>query len=269
MRTRHVTVGVDGTITAVRALDRAADEAALRGVGLEIVHVVADLDEAGPVLASAAARVRARRPGTAVTTVPVQGHSAGALAERGRRAALTVVGCRDLGGILGAVVGSVSARLAAHAPGPLLVVRGDSPMNSHDEIILALDDATDAGTAAYAFQEAELRRARLRIPPFTRHQPLLPMASHRADGRSTARPAWVAALADLGERHPTVRADAPQPGSAPVRALVDATRTADLVVVAAGPTTHGPGRHLGPVARELLHRSHCPVLIVPAGQETA
>ncbi|WP_306610669.1 universal stress protein [Streptomyces lunaelactis] len=70
MTTRHVTVGVDGSLVAVRALDRACEEAALRGAVLDIVYAVPDLEEAGPVLASAAARVRDRHPGLRSRPVP-------------------------------------------------------------------------------------------------------------------------------------------------------------------------------------------------------
>ncbi|MEU9877946.1 universal stress protein [Streptomyces phaeochromogenes] len=276
MTTRHVIVGVDGSVVAVRALDLAADEAALRATTLEIVYAVPDLDEAGPVLASAASRVRYRHPRLPVVTVPAEGHSATVLAERGRRAALTVVGCRSLGGFAGTVFGSVSRRLAAHAPGPLLVVRGDSPPHLHNEVLLVLDDADDADTAASAFQEAELRGASLRIfrPSADRHpvqvQVPIPMrAPHR-------RSEWTASYlpagdppAALGARHSLVRVGSRDAAAASTRTLLEATRTADLVVTARRPERSGHGRHLGSLTRTLLHRAHCPVLLVPAGQESA
>ncbi|WUU80967.1 universal stress protein [Streptomyces cellulosae] len=62
MTNRHVVVGVDGSLTAVRALDRAAVETLHRGTALRIVYAVADRDEAGPVPASAVARVHERHP---------------------------------------------------------------------------------------------------------------------------------------------------------------------------------------------------------------
>ncbi|MFI6495567.1 universal stress protein [Streptomyces sp. NPDC050564] len=94
MTTRHVTVGVDGSLIAVRALDRAAEEAVLRGAVLDVVYAVPDLDEAGPVLASATARVNERYPGLPVTASAFEGGSVQALARHGRDAALTVVGTR-------------------------------------------------------------------------------------------------------------------------------------------------------------------------------
>ncbi|MGC0336771.1 hypothetical protein RKD20_001805 [Streptomyces sp. SLBN-8D4] len=73
MTDRHVTVGVDGSLVAVRALDWAAEEAVRRGTALRIVYAVADRDEAGPILASAAARVHERHPGLPVETRAAEG----------------------------------------------------------------------------------------------------------------------------------------------------------------------------------------------------
>ena len=74
MTIRGITVGVDGSLSCVRALDHAADAATRRATTLQIVYAVPDLDEAGPVLASAAPRVRARHPRLPMTTVPAEGH---------------------------------------------------------------------------------------------------------------------------------------------------------------------------------------------------
>jgi len=264
MTTAQVTVGVDGSLVAVRALDRAADEAALRGTGLEIVYAVPDVDMAGPVLSSAAARVHARLPALPITTVPVAGHSAAALTQRGRNAALTVVGSRGLGGITGAVFGSVSVRLAARARGPLLVVRGSRPPYPYGEVLLATHN--DADAAACAFQEAERRHARL-------HVLSVAPRPHPVATRVMLGGWWPAILSpaeDLARQHE--RREAPArfddrtlaPRFDGVPALLDATRTADVVVIASRQGNGGGfGRSLSPLARTLLHRAHCPVLVVP------
>ncbi|MCR3729682.1 nucleotide-binding universal stress UspA family protein [Streptomyces umbrinus] len=270
MTARHVVVGVDGSVIAVRALDLAADEAALRATTLEVVYAVSDLDEAGPVLASAASRVGHRHPGLPVVTVPVEGHSAAVLAEHGREAALTVVGCRSLGGLAGTVFGSVSRRLAAHAPGPLLVVRGDSPPHLHNEVLLVLDEEEDADTAVFAFQEAELRGAALRILRSSADRHPVPVAVPMPHRRSESTASYLPAgdpSADLGERHPPVRTGSQDAAS--TQTLLEATRTADLVVTSCRPRRSGHGRQLGSLTRTLLHRAHCPVLVLPAGPESA
>ncbi|WP_178970216.1 universal stress protein, partial [Streptomyces acidiscabies] len=47
MTRQNVVVGVDGSPGAVRALDRAAEEAVRRGTALRVVYAVRDRDEAG------------------------------------------------------------------------------------------------------------------------------------------------------------------------------------------------------------------------------
>jgi len=268
MTTRHVVVGVDGSVTAVRALDLAADEAALRATALEIVYAVPDLDEAWPVLASAASRVAYRHPGLAVVTVPVEGHSAAVLAERGREASLTVVGRRSLGGFASMVFGSVSRRLAAHTHGPLLIVRGDSPPHLHHAVLLVLDAAADdADTTAYATQEAELRSAALRVlrPSAHRQAASAPVALRRSEATA---PQVLAGdgVVGRGEWRPPVLRETQDAAHAATPTLLEATRAADLVVIGCRPVPGGHRRPLGSVARTLLHRAHCPVLLVPAGQ---
>jgi len=266
MTMRHIIVGVDGSVISVRALDLAADEAALHATALEIVYAVPDLDEAGPVLASAASRVGHRHPRLPVVTVPVEGHSAAVLAERGRGAALTVVGCRSLGGFAGTVFGSVSRRLAAHAHGPLLVVRGDSPPHLHNEVLLVLDAENDADTAVYAIQEAELRNAGLRILRSLAHRHLAPPpVAHRRSAGTASHLSAGDVLVEPRERRPLVGPETEDAAPSSTRTLLEATRTADLVVVGCRPDRGGRGRQLGFVARTLMHRAHCPVLIVPGG----
>ncbi|MDX3748223.1 universal stress protein [Streptomyces sp. AK08-02] len=266
MTTRHVVVGVDSSVAAVRALDLAADEAALRTTTLEIVYAVPGFDEAWPVLASAASRVAYRHPGLPVVTLPAEGHPAAVLAERGREAALTVVGRRSPGELAGAVLHSVSRSLAAH--GPLLVVRGDSPPHLHNEVLLVLD--ADADMAAYAIHEAGLRSAELRIIRAPAHR--YPASAPVPRRRSEAATAHVVPAGDVlvgqGERCPRVRRVTQDAGPASMQALLEATRTSDLVVIGCRPGPGGHGRHLGSVARTLLNRAHCPVLMVTTGQES-
>ncbi|NUP40414.1 MAG: universal stress protein, partial [Streptomyces sp.] len=142
MTAQYVAVGVDGTLTAVRALDWAAQEAVRRHAALRVVHAVRDQDEAGPILASAAARIHSHHPGLQVETASRVGGAAEALVRESDGAALTVVGNRGLGGVTGLLFGSVSLRLAAQIRSPLLVVRGDHRCDDGREVLLGL--ASDA-----------------------------------------------------------------------------------------------------------------------------
>ncbi|MFI6559383.1 universal stress protein [Streptomyces sp. NPDC050534] len=276
MTSQHVAVGVDGSLTAVRALDWAAQEAVHRGVGLRIVHAVADLDEAGPVLASAVSRIDAHHPELPVTAEPVEGGAVEVLLRESKDAVLTVVGNRGLGGITGTLFGSVSLRLAAHAHGPVLVVRGDHRCDGDREVLLGLGGDADADAAAYAFQEAERRGVRLRVLHSWSHRhvgvelpSVIPATSPgqrelaRRDAAEEAVPRF--SMADLRERHPGVGVESHTVRMAPGHALLEASGEAGIVVI--GVHRHAD-RHVtrpGSVVHTLLHRSHCPVAIVPTG----
>ena len=273
----YVVVGVDGSVIAVRALDWAAEEAARRGTGLHIVYAVPDRDEAGPVLASAVSRMRAHHPDLPVVTTAAEDGAVRALARASEGAALTVVGTRGRGGLTGTLFGSVSLRLAARTRGPLLVVRGDHRCDGGREVLLGLESAADADAACYAFQEAERRDVRLRILHSRTHRnvtpelpSLVPATSPgqrelaRRDAAEEAVPRFD--VAQLRERYPEVGVETRTVRTGPSRALLDATSEAAVVVIGARRRTTGPGPHLGPVAHTLLHRSHCPVVVVPTDE---
>ncbi|WP_329326621.1 universal stress protein [Streptomyces sp. NBC_01689] len=272
MTTRHVIVGVDGSLIAVRALDRAAEEALLRGAPLDIVYAVSDPDEAGPVLASAAARVRERHPGLPVTASAFQGGPVQALARHGQDAALTVIGTRGLGGLAGLLFGSVSLRLAARTRGPLLVVRGNYRAAGRSEVLLGLEDEADMDAAAFAFAEAQRRGLRLRVVhagPRYRPAPSLPApvtADRVRDGAGpqaqTEPSPPCRAVTGSREQCPGVAVQARTVGSNRMRALLEATRDAAVVVVGSGSHSHRIGPWPGPLAAFLLHHSHCPVTVV-------
>ncbi|MFE7761048.1 universal stress protein [Streptomyces sp. NPDC057438] len=274
MTDRHVVVGVDGSLVAVRALDRAAEEAARRGVALRIVYAVADRDEAGPVLGSAASRVHERHPGLPVETRAVEGGAVRVLAGESEGAVLTVVGTRGFGGVSGLLAGSVSWRLAAHAHGPLLVARGDHPRDEGREVLLGLESDADEAAAAYAFQEASRRGARLCVVHSATHRhttPELPslvaatspgqQRQARNDRAEEAVPRF--SVARLREEYPEVEVDSRTVRTGPAHALLAGTREAGVVVIGTRRRVGRLGPPLGPVAHVLLHHSHCPVVLVP------
>ncbi|MGR3867487.1 universal stress protein [Streptomyces graminifolii] len=277
MTTHHVVVGVDGSLISVRALDRAADEAARRGVELRVVYAVPDTDESGPVLASAVTRLAARHPELSVVTKGAVGGPVHTLVRQSEGADLTVVGTRGMGGVAGLLLGSVSLRLAAQVRGPVLVVRGDHRCDDGRPVLLGLESDGDEDAALYAFQEAERRGVPLHVLHSWTHRhitpelpPLLPAMSPGQEqlaqqGRAEDSVTRFS-LARLSERHPVVRVESRTVRTRPASALLEATRDCALVVVGAHHRTHRFGPRLGPVAHTLLHRSHCPVAVVPTAK---
>lgn len=288
----HVVVGVDGSESAALALDQAVDEARRRGVALEVLHgepwtryfdnapqyAAPTADDARALVDSAAALAAQLAPDVPVLGTSTAEDAATALVRRSAEAALTVIGTRGHGGFAGLLVGSVSLRVAAYAMGPLLVVRGDLPPRHnrirHDTVLVGVQAEADHEALAAAFEEAAARRARLtalhawtyrRPPPGS---PLLPASPKREDiARRAAAEAESAqqAVAAMQEKYAQVRVRVRTVRGGASAALVEASRAADLVVIAAHRRRGPMALRLGPVTHALLHHAHCPVLLVPVG----
>ena len=293
----HVLVGVDGSDQAVRALDRAVAEAQARYAPLEILHgwpwakhgapeaetggrdERSLVDRAHHVLESAVERVRERAPELDVVLTLSPEPAASELVRRGERAALTVVGNRGWGEFTTPLAGSVGLRVAAHCAGPLLVVRGESADSSYgrpglEKVLVGVADDTDVDAARFAFEEAQQVGAHVQVlyantfaALLGSHRPV-PAEQLQADLANEIRRADAVprtAVATVREKFPEVEVQIDTVWGGAVEALVEASRAAGAVVI----TTHrrhgrGPGRRLGPVTHALLHRAHCPVVLVPA-----
>nr|WSY51078.1 universal stress protein [Streptomyces sp. NBC_00886] len=277
MTLHHVVVGVDGSLISVRALDRAADEAARLGAELHVVYAVPDSDESGPVLASAVTRLAARHPELSVVTRGAVGGPVHTLLSESEGADLTVVGTRGMGGATGLLFGSVSLRLAARMHGPLLVVRGDHPCDDGRPVLLGLEGDGDEDAALYAFREAERRGVPLRVLHSWTHRHVTPELPSLIPATSPGQEQLAQqgrtedsvprfTLARLSERYPGVQVVSRTVRSGPAHTLLEATRDCAVVVVGAHHRTHRFGPRLGPVAHTLLHRSHCPVAVVPTAK---
>ncbi|WP_326822803.1 universal stress protein [Streptosporangium sp. NBC_01756] len=134
-----ILVGVDGSQTALEAVSWAVQEAALRGAGLRIVHIMpawplemaedapyADVgrwmrDGAASMLTDAVERAREQDGHVEVESLLLPGDPRLVLIEAAKDADLLVVGSRGRGGLAGLLLGSVSHALLHHAACPLIV----------------------------------------------------------------------------------------------------------------------------------------------------
>ncbi|MER6144021.1 universal stress protein [Streptomyces sparsogenes] len=290
----RVVVGLDGSDSSRRALDRAVAEAQRRGTTLEIVHawpwartdplafgVVTEPDRtpveiARTVLRLAVARVAEQAPELRVVPTLTAQDAVPELLRIGADAALTVIGTRGLGGFTGLLLGSVGLRLAAHTTRPLLVVRGDIPVaygpEGHGKVLVGMETDADEAAARYAFEEAMRRAARLRVlyegapPQPFRGDHALPGREDVAARAEREREGARRVIAALGEEFAQVRVREDTPHSAPAHALVEASRAADVVILPIHRRTARLGMQLGPVTHAVLHHSHCPVVLVPIGR---
>jgi nucleotide-binding universal stress UspA family protein len=291
-----VIVGTDGSPPATAAVIWAAGEAARRSLPLRIVHVrepwsygtpyypapgiLDQLAESDKEIVAEAARVaREHRPEVEVETEIAYGPIAQSLREQSEAGFETVVGNRGFGGFTGMLLGAVSLRVAGHAAGPVIVVRGDTGGDTggdvsgdtggdQGEVVAGIDPAEDSAPVLdYAFDAARIRGVRLRIvhswqllaPPvdFSGTADVEEIAqSIRTDVDKTVTP-W-------RELHSGVEVVTTVARDHPVRALTVASARADLVIVGSRNRGALGLMHLGSVSHGLVHHAHCPVAVVRA-----
>ncbi len=286
-------VGTDGSDGALKAVDWAADEAARR----ESLRSASSMPPAGPVTtdshrtwpapelsersvtaehmaASAVERARILQPRLAVSADVPADDPVVALIEESRHAAAVVVGSRGLGGVAGLMLGSVSVQVAGQAESPVVVVRHRAAVRAKDRwVVLALGgEGTSTVAVEYAFAEAELHGWGVEAVHawMCPHRETATQRTGQFDEARLARSKGPSA----GSRMPWHRRW-PHTRSVPVRSipvesrpqpvLVEAARSAELLVLGARRRHGAVGMQLGPVNHAVLHRAACPVVVVPEG----
>jgi nucleotide-binding universal stress UspA family protein len=280
-----VVAGVDGSDDARLAVDLAAWEADRRHAPLRLVSglqavylygmVAAAYDmerqvrDLGDLLIAEAARVAARHPALTIATEVVRGEPASVLVDESASAQLIVVGSRGLGGFASLLAGSVSAQVAAHAKGPVIVVRptaatGTRETPGNGPVVVGVDGSTGSAAAVeFAFEEAAARGTGL-IAVYA-----WSMMPHDAGGddprreQRVAETALVDAVAPWREKYPDVPVEHRAMHSlVPVQTILDESGGAGLIVV--GPRGRGgfTGLLLGSVGDGLVRHANTPVAIV-------
>ncbi|WP_193560618.1 universal stress protein [Streptomyces alboflavus] len=285
---QDLVVGVDGSEESLTAVDWAADEAVRRCVPLRIVyasawqryeshkpsfgvhrgpaHVFAD-----HIIGQTVERARRRAPAVKVTSDVVAEDPATLLIRESGRGTTVVVGSRGKGELTSLLLGSVSLSVAAHAPSPVIVVRGGEKNRDSGfrEVVVGVGEAGESGPAvAFALRTAEARGVVLRAVHSWRcpaHAvPEEPRAGEPTDFHQIRAEGQLGeALRDIegGDATVSVRKDVVE-GHART-ALLAASASADLLVVGARRRKGHLGMQLGPVNHAVLHRAACPVAVVP------
>ncbi|MCC5477775.1 universal stress protein [Streptomyces barringtoniae] len=283
-----VVVGVDGSVPSLRAVEWAADEAALRGASLRLVRAslwecyegtspAHGLDRpsehvrAEDIVDTAERRARHRQPGVKVATDMLTEEPEYSLIRESHEALALVLGCRGRSGVAEALLGSVSVTVAGHAHCPVIVLRGghhhEMRSGTGGGIVLGVREKP-AGSAAvqYAVEEALLRGVPLEGVRAWRR----PVSAATGSLLIIAEPARlqeqqaVEAVEEALREAPAWLRTRPRTVEGPARdALLAASREADLLVVGARRRQGRFGLQLGRVAHGVLHQAACPVAVVP------
>ncbi|MDT0386644.1 universal stress protein [Streptomyces dubilierae] len=286
-----IVVGVDGSESSLRAVDWAADEAALREVPLHVLY--ASLWEryeqavfpmaperlerllTDVLVTAAARRARRRVPGMRVTTEVVAAGPVPVLRRAAGKASALIVGDRGRGGAGELLLGSVGPAVAGRADGPVVVVRGDAgrqgaPRGQGRRVVLGVPGEPDSTRAArFALREAARRRVPLeavrawhRPAPEATDFPLF--TGEPADAyRQRAAETLDAVLRGPAGEHPEVEVHRRIVEGHARIALLDASADADLLVIGARHPHGRFGLHIGRVTHGVLHQAGCPVAVVP------
>ena len=286
---RTVVVGVDGSDDALRAVRWGAAEAGRRDVPLRLMlafgwahdqvpghpglgegYRETLLAQARDRLVRAAAVAEAEVPGIDVEQQLVVGSPIAVLGDEARRAALLVLGGRGLGRVEGLLVGSVTAALAAHAPCPVVVMRG--PVREPSQVaslpvVVGVDgSATSDAAVGFAMEAAAARNVGV-VAVHSWWEPVLDPAMAVMifdwDAIQAEETRLLAQrMAGWSEKFPAVLVEHLTTRDRPVHSLLEQAERAQLLVVGSRGRGGFSSLVLGSVGHAVLHRSPCPVAVV-------
>lgn len=296
MRQGPVVVGVDGSDTGTVALNQAIDAAQRHHAPLTIVTAYigptdafgtsamalpeqywADQEKHAAQIVGAAETTARERLGDAfvITGEVTVEQPIPYLLKKSKSAGLLVVGTRGLGRVGSALLGSVSSALVMHAHCPVLVAREE--LSNPDGPIVVGVDGSEASRAAVAIaaEEADL----LGVPLQAVHSWTDFDLGATYRGVGSPPPNWDAvaetqaatetetallseSLAGVRDTYPDLVIERTVVRDRPVRALLEASEKARMLVVGSRGRGGFTGMLLGSTSRALLASVSVPLLIV-------
>ena len=268
-----VVAGVDASAESLAAAHYAVAAADIRGGDVVLVHAFspASARAGGSGVTSSAARTTAEKllaavaaqlivpPHVHVYTRAERGDAAAVLKESARGAAMLVLGRDHASWGERLFTGAVASQVVSHVVCPLVVVPGGwRPRHAwpRPPVTVALDGETAPEPAlALAFEEARLRDARLIV---LHAEPI----SASAGDVTAAQLGLGVLLAEWKQDHPDVAISTQIVSGDPDVQLVRWSRSAAVLVVG-HPHQRGWGSWTRSVARSVMRRTHCPLIVAP------
>jgi nucleotide-binding universal stress UspA family protein len=265
-----IVVGTDGSDQSFHAVEWAAREAVMRGAELRIVSV--------PMMLPRMfwGHLPQGTPDT-VADMIVESHEhalamaadrASALIDAAAGASMLVVGSRGGGGFAALVLGSVSRYVATRADCPIVVVREET-MAVHREVVIGVHDLDQPAAIGFAFQEAALRKARLRAVHgwqwFLPEMRLTGTERPGADAEAVTAEVseWLTGLLSFWrEKYPEVEVIEDVVHASPARVLAASSARADLVVLGRNSADGSAHPGTNAVTHAVLNHLHGPIAIV-------
>jgi nucleotide-binding universal stress UspA family protein len=279
-----VVVGVGRSAAGRAAVTWAADEAAVTGRALRLVHAVewshrrpgegdpqllaAHVRAGGDLaLAQARALVEEYRPGLVTEVCAAEGPRARVLLEQAADAALLVVGVKHrplLEQVL--ALPALGVPLSAHAPCPVAVVR--EPLVTAEPLVVVGTDGSKGSLPALelAFARAEESGDALRVVQAYGVWPELTPGA-RTEAAGYAELELAALTAGLRARHPRVEVEHKVVLGRPVGVLLHESARARCLVVGSRGFGGFRGLLLGSVSHALVEHATCPLIVVPSHGE--
>lgn len=280
-----ILVGVDGSPDSEAAIQWATHEAVLRDQPIRLLHAIPPVVVTWPVAyleasyidsmesngrdiiaqAQKAVQAAAGDKLPAIETEIVNAAAPSALVTASRDAYMTVSGCRGLGVLGRAFLGSVSSGLLHHGRGPIAIVRTDDApaVEATAPVLVGVDGSPASEEAtALAFDEASRRG----VPLVALHA--WSDASFPSIGSDWERyeeggyRILAERLAGWQERYPDVQVQRRIVSDDPATRLVEASKDVQLVVVGSRGRGGFSSLVLGSVASKVAQAATSPVIVV-------
>jgi len=288
-----VVAGYDGSEEARKAVRWAAEEAAARGRGLVVAHVVGfpPVPEALPgggawprpgfleagqetaqrhaeaMLGDIARECRRAWPELTVSTRLLSGRAPDELARAAENAELLVIGSSGLTALPRLLVGSTANELLHDYHRPIVVVRTGEAEGDRNVVVGVDGSETSREAIGFAYDFADRHGRALVALHVWSDLPLEAMAVTPTEHdreliEERGKPLLDEALAGYRERYPDVPVHRVIAVDRPAHALAEQAEGAALLVV--GSHGRGPLRRalLGSVSRAMVHHAPCPVAVV-------